>query len=656
MQHARSSVYGVQIQEAGRSRPAWLERGLRFAAGDGLIVAALFLLARPYTGISLDARLYVGRGLADIDPGGVGRDVMFVNDGQSSFSLYTLVLHHLVDGLGAAHAAVALSLAGAAVWFCAAAYLAGRLASGRGRWAIMLALAVLPAYYGFTEVLRAAELNAVPRPFAEAGVLVGLGALASGRRVLACAAIAVACLFHPIMGLAGIAVLGLALVAEDRRWLAAAAIGAAAVLTAAAAGLPLFGRLFTGIDSEWRAVLDAKSPILFPSLWPAESWGRIAIQAVTLVIAATLVEGRARLILLSGLVVGACGLAATLLAGDRWASLLVVQAQPWRMLWLTVVLATAALAICAMVLHRRGPAFRIVLALLTLGWILNDDVIVTSGAAGLALAVFLMARRETIRFSAGLALIAWALVGVMIAMKIGLQASAIASILRDRAPGSNVGPGMVRNCAVLLPLVALGWFLRERFGPRSIASAAMGLALSFVALAALDDRSGFQKAVERGQALPGLSSRIASRPGEVLWIGGGPEAWLLLGRPNWITSMQGASVVFSRPLAMIWSERVRRLLALTLATPSDYNAFATQLTDPLPRLTSDSVDRLCTAADAPAWIVAPLETPLEPSLDARATVFRMPEPEAKLVIGETGFSWRSIDAYALLACRSADVR
>jgi hypothetical protein len=53
-----------------------------------LIAYSVFLLSRPYPGIVQDAYIYMGRALADLDPDGIGRDLMFVHDGQFGFSLF----------------------------------------------------------------------------------------------------------------------------------------------------------------------------------------------------------------------------------------------------------------------------------------------------------------------------------------------------------------------------------------------------------------------------------------------------------------------------------------------------------------------------------------------------------------------------------------
>src|SRR5262245_36361450 len=47
-----------------------------------LIAFLLFVLSRSHRGLVRDAYIYLGRALADLDPNGVGRDLMFVHDGQ----------------------------------------------------------------------------------------------------------------------------------------------------------------------------------------------------------------------------------------------------------------------------------------------------------------------------------------------------------------------------------------------------------------------------------------------------------------------------------------------------------------------------------------------------------------------------------------------
>jgi len=53
-------------------------------------------LGRPYRGIFQDPQIYIGRAVADLDPSGVGRDLMFVHDGQFGFSLFPFVVRAMV--------------------------------------------------------------------------------------------------------------------------------------------------------------------------------------------------------------------------------------------------------------------------------------------------------------------------------------------------------------------------------------------------------------------------------------------------------------------------------------------------------------------------------------------------------------------------------
>jgi hypothetical protein len=76
-----------------------------------LLSLRVFLLSRPYQGILHDGYIYIGRALADLDPNGVGRDLMFVHDGQFGFSVFRFAATAFAALLGPALAAKALVLA-----------------------------------------------------------------------------------------------------------------------------------------------------------------------------------------------------------------------------------------------------------------------------------------------------------------------------------------------------------------------------------------------------------------------------------------------------------------------------------------------------------------------------------------------------------------
>ncbi|MDB5421505.1 MAG: hypothetical protein JWR59_1452, partial [Brevundimonas sp.] len=103
--------------------PAWAAAGLWWIG-----LAVLLVLTRPYGGVDGDARLYIGRALAALDPAGLGQDLMFRHDGQFGFSAYPALLTALVRRLGPSLAALAISFAAAAAWLAAAGALALGLA------------------------------------------------------------------------------------------------------------------------------------------------------------------------------------------------------------------------------------------------------------------------------------------------------------------------------------------------------------------------------------------------------------------------------------------------------------------------------------------------------------------------------------------------
>ena len=620
-----------------------------------LAALGLFLLSRPYQGVRHDGRLYVGDALAKLDPGGVGKDLIFAHDGQFGFSLYTPMLSRLIAALGLSGAALAIVAVTLILWFVAAVLLVERLLADRPpavRWAALVFLVALPSLYGPMNVIGFAEPYQTPRGLAEAAGLVGMATYLSGRRLLGLLACVPGMLFHPIMGLCSAAVIVLAMCLEDRRWLWAGLAAVAVVAAAGLAHLPLAGRLFVVVDPAWRAVVEARGPILFPTLWPIESWSRLVAHACVLAAGAFVLTGAPRRLALGALIAGLVGVAAATILGDRFSLLLFLQVQTWRMLQPMAVLAAACLGLLAFELPRRGPAGLLGLALLAAGWMFRDIGDLSLAVAPVGLMFVLLGQR--MRFSRP-ALVSVAAVGLLTvaALSYGaLRSLALARTLarmpeawpfsQDFVWSSDL-PGLLIALAVGAGL-ARGW-KGPPPGVRLATLAAIGLLSVFL----WDDRPDFVRHRDQGRD-PALVALTASRPGEILWQVGDVEPWQLAGRPSWSSKMQSSGVVFSRPLALeLWS-RAARLEAAGLAG-RDWIRGLTIAPQRPPAPTLAKVRAFCAATDAPAWIVSPLwdgAPPPEQGLNAREWTPKAPYLQDLADAG--GSRWLTARRYAVIPC------
>jgi len=615
-------------------------------------LAAVFALGRPYAGVRHDARLYFGDALARLHPWGVGRDPIFLNDGQFGFSLYSELTSRLIAALGVDNASLLLVIGSLLIWFAAMFALTGRLFAGQPPerlWLARVLVVVAPAYYGAYRIFSYAEPFATPRVLAEALVLGGLAAFLGGRRLLALACFAGAGLFHPIMAVGGLAVFYLTLCLGDRRWFWALVPGVAVIVAAAALGLPLVDRLVEVMDHDWRLVVEARSPHIFPSLWKLEGWGRFAVQAATLGASAALMRGTARNLMLAALVGGVGGILFALAFGDGLSLVLVLQAQTWRTLWLTAVLAAAGLAVCILEAHGRGLGAQAALGLLVLGWLQIDSGWPALLFAGLAVAA-LVADRWAPPASRMVRLAAWSAMGLVAVTWAGAQVGLVAPLFPTRPADSNHLWGVIWNTglpSLAVAATASAWAFRPTFRPPLAALAAGGAVLVVAAGLLWDRRAPYERFVE-GYRAQDLQRMLAARPGEVLWLSDDLEPWFVLHRASWVSRTQAAGVVFSRPLAQQMRNRTYRLRMSGFAG-DNWRTLYSYLPRPLPP--KAKVEAFCRAPDAPAWVVTPYAPGKVAPPALGATLWAAPVAQVRVMGTTTARSWSVVRVYAVTPCR-----
>jgi hypothetical protein len=627
------------------------------AAGVGdssplpLVAFLVFALGRPYRGIFQDPQIYIGRAVADLDPSGVGRDLMFVHDGQFGFSLFPFVVRETVALLGPAMTGEVLAFAAALAWFFAARALARQFVGGGAVWVAVIFAALLPNAYGAPYPFGFAELKAIPRPFAEAFVMAGLAALAARRDVVCLCCLVVAALLHPIMALVGFGVFVAVRGLEDKRWFWLCACAGTLSILGGALGLPLMDRLFTTIDPSLQSLHESHNAFLFPSLWPIESFPPLIVQTVTIAIAALLQQGRARRILAAIIVVGLGGIAIAVIFGDWFSSLLIVQVQPWRTAWLMAVAGAMALGVCAVELWRRGRSGRMVLALLVLCWSFNTKLGVVGPTAILALSLHFGAKRFAPLLKPQYVLATW-IFTVVVATIWNVRLFAYLWEFAVAAPPGydNLNFVLIRQLFAF-PLCALAVYFaiaKPRMGPLVQKGCAILLLAAFFCL--WDRRPPAERMMEARRVPPDIMRLIDRRQGEVLWIGGMSEAWFILGRPQWASPLQGNPAIFSSALAAEWRNRMQVLMDLRLADQKSFAPLSAPESADLPRLSQEGVRQLCAREDAPAWIIAPLDQGKELLAGVEMKLWRLPAPQFQLIKGDGAYVWRKIDALGVIPC------
>lgn len=561
MQVALGSRDGQDLQRARLSElTEWT--GL---SGVGLL---LWLLLHGYEGITHDARLYSFQAMARVKPDLLGNDIYLRFGSQDDYTIFSAVYAALIRWVGFEPASALLTLVSHAAFVVAAWVLARRLMPPRLAWLSVGLLLTLPTVYGASGIWSFFEGFVTPRLAAESLVLLALAAVLEKRHLPAILCLALALLLHPIMAAVGIGcALFVRYLPERAGYVLGACLLAAGATLLADLLLPAASPL--RFDATWLSLIKNRQDFLFLSLWDIQDWARAGIHLSTLLLGALVLPhaSASRRLSIAALVTATSGLIVSGLGGDWLEIALVVQAQPWRALWLSAVVALLLLPVIGRECWQRGPLGQSTLFLILVAWMSIDEPYTAAfGVVALGSAAALCSRRE---LAPSLKRLIFA--GSCAVLVLVLIRNIANTILFAQAmPDQSLMPAWVREFRSLsqdgvIPALIFGgiWLLCTRprgrvLRPITVTATVVGCAILLPASAAEWNRSeytrDFEAFAEWRQYIP---------PGEeVMWIDGAVETWALLERPRYLTTNQMASMLFSREAAIEMRQRALRLAPL----------------------------------------------------------------------------------------------
>jgi len=528
----------------------------------------MLLLLHPYAGIVHDARLYTLQALSYLHPNLYGDDVFVRFGSQDNYTVFSPLYGLAISLFGVEPAASLLTLAAIGL-FLLAAWLTARILMPPTQAAVALLLVlIVPSYYGPSRIFYFLETFVTPRQLAEALTLFGIAAWLSNRRLIALILAFGSMVIHPIIGLAGITFLAtIQVVIPHWRRLWPVALAGAALLGLLAAWAPLSRWQF---DAEWYQVVMLRSYLGLHN-WNSDDWGRVVTVLSTLVVAGLLLDQRLREVSIATLVTTVLLLLVALIGGDLLKIVIVVQAQTWRVLWFSTVVAVLLLPAMYARNWRLSPLARCALLLIAAAWTAHyaTPALVTAPLAVVAAAF----SSRPVKTSSSRLL----LVGCWLAFSVVLLNGLATSLLSwnegltqmSSIPALQDKILTLGQTGVLPALVLFAGGALFVTHPSRLTTACIGLT-ALVTIAAIASPTIHSWTARRypdslRESFAAWREQIPAGS-EVMWAGdetlggdGAIHSWLLLERPSFLSNAQAPNALFSRKAAFEMRGRAQAL-------------------------------------------------------------------------------------------------
>lgn len=566
-----------------------------------LLIMGAWFAARPYDGIWHDAVLYTAQALRRLYPENYAFDLFFRYGSQDSYTIFPSVHAAAISFLGIEGAALALTILGKVLWFCALFCLFSAIFRGKDFWFSLALIATLDPYFDGHGVFSWGESFVTARLYAEAFVLAGLAMLLREYRIFGTFLLVLAALMHPLIAIVGCLVAGVFTLM--RFSLRHVVVMVLLPLLFVVSLLVLYGispldRLLLVYDESWLAYIRNRNVSVFLDTWDISAFSRVLLIIVILMFGIDTAHSvRLRQLSIAALVALLFLISLAWFGGGVWHSILLTQLQLWRGLWLIQLIAWGIAAYVLLALFGGGQAKRLLAALMLSALLLEGPA---SGVIALcAWLLYQLLRIYYPDWKPGVLTVG--LISGVLLMSVLLRIASLSIVATEW--GTMGRPGWLVFFYCPLFLVGLVSIILWRNVTRVIYQilvlgactlyfiSGVWLFFSKYSFGQVED----QREVETlREIIPGGAT--VYRPEALSYV------WFSLGRANFASGIQSAGVLFSRETAVESSRRLDLLWSLGFSDGNPYclgvpEAGKIYLAKPSHRSLHQTVRVLCSEVD-----------------------------------------------------------
>jgi len=532
------------------------------------ILASLWLLKHPYSGIWHDGVIYTFMALKDLYPDNFAGDLFIKFGSQDSYTLFPQIYALLIKSFGIYKSALMLTVFGQLLWIFAAVSLFRIFLKGKELCIALAILFFMRSYYWGFNVFQYAEPFVNPRIFSEALCILGATCILKGRYIISVLLFIFSFLIHPLITLGAGFIVYIYLALTYPRVLFSAPILVAAIFFLGIFKIEPFAGVFRVISPEWHQIIKERFHYLFSVQWPLKDWAELFFSISITAAACLFSKGVMRRLFWGSIIGVCCGMLVNIIGGELLKNEFIMQIQAWRCLWFLQFISALSAAVLIINILKLEENKLLLCSFFVLTWYGLSLGVISFGITLIFLYLCVRASRDDLPPVKILRPVAFLIIVIVIIINIILPDIIIMIRLLIKnyfniTLSLQFAEYALFNLFLPLVLTLVIFYFYYHWGKKP---GRMMIFLSFavliLSLAAWDRQSPWSKMLESNQDDTVFFRDILPPNATILWDASSEIPWFGARKPSYISSQQGCGVLYNQKTAHEYAKRVNLILPL----------------------------------------------------------------------------------------------